>query len=339
MRGAQPPQPPFSRRRLLGAAACLAATPLAAFTPAAHAHHARPHIPRIYMILFRGETAVETGFREWFAENKHAAEFLVRSVDLDASRAPGLLDEARAWHADLIYTWGTPVSVAVAEREFDIPILFTMVSAPIAAGLVRSLASSQRNLTGVSHVVPARLQMNAIRNYRRFDRIGAIFNPNEVNARFAVREMRSEVERNSAEFICRPVPLNDAGQPQPDAIPQLLRELKAQGAQLLYVGPDSFLSANRKLLTETALALGLPVFSAAEVTLRDGRALFGLVAGYRNVGRLTAHKAAQILYHRAKPAALPIETPGSYSYLVNMDVARQLDMMPPARVLQIAEQI
>ena len=60
-----------------------------------------------------------------------------------------------------------------------------------------------------------------------------------------------------------------------------------------------------------------------------GSALFGLAS----------HKAAQILYHRVRPAALPVETPGTYSYLVNMDVARQLGMMPPARVLQFAEQI
>lgn len=323
---------PFTRRRLLGAAACLAALP-------AWAHHARPHIPRVYMILFRGETAVEAGFQQWFADNRYEAEFLVRSVDMDASRVPGLLDEARTWHADLIYTWGTPVTMEVAQREFEIPILFTMVSAPIAAGLVRSMASSQRNLTGVSHVVPAPQQMNAIRNYRRFERIGAIFNPNEVNARVAVREMRTEVERSGAEFICRPVPLDDAGQPRADAIPGVLRQLAELGAQLLYMGPDSFLATHRLLLTETALAMGLPVYSAAEVALRDGRALFGLVAGYTKVGRLTAHKAAQILYHRAKPAAIPIETPGSYSYLVNMDVARQLNMMPPARVLQIAEQL
>jgi putative ABC transport system substrate-binding protein len=332
MPGSQPAS--FRRRRLLVAAGLLAAA-----APAVRAHHARPHVPRVYMILYRGETEVETGFRQWFAEHRLEAEFLARSVDMDAGRVPSLLEEARTWKADLIYTWGTPVSMAVAAAEFDIPILFTMVAAPIAAGLVRNLASSQRNLTGVSHVVPARQQMNAIRNYRHFDRIGAIYNPNEVNARVSVRDMRAEAERAATEFICRPLPLDDKLQPRADAIPGILKEFAELGVQLVYVGPDSFLASQRKLLTETALALGLPVFSAAEVALRDGRALYGLVAGYNIVGRLTAHKAAQILYHRVKPAALPIETPGSYSYLVNMDVARQLGMMPPARVLQIAEQI
>ena len=326
--------PSFRRRRLLGAAALLA--PLAAVGPAASAG---THVPRIYMILFRGETDVEAGFHQWFKDNRLQADFMVRSVEMDASRVPALLEEARAWRADLIYTWGTPVSLAVAAREFDIPVVFTMVSAPIAAGLVQSLASSQRNLTGVSHVVPARQQMSAIRSYRRFDRIGAIFNPNEVNARVAMREMRVEADRVGAEFTPHPVPLDEQGQPRAAAIPEMLQEFAEHKAQLIYIGPDSFIASQRILVTEAALALGLPVFSAAEVALRDGSALFGLVAGYKNVGRLTAHKVAQILYHRVKPSALPIETPGTYSYLVNMDVARQLGMMPPARVLQFAEQI
>jgi len=326
--------PSFRRRRLLGAAALLA--PLAAVGPAASAG---THVPRIYMILFRGETDVEAGFHQWFKDNRLQADFMARSVEMDASRVPALLEEARAWRADLIYTWGTPVSLAVAAREFDIPVVFTMVSAPIAAGLVQSLASSQRNLTGVSHVVPARQQMSAIRSYRRFDRIGAIFNPNEVNARVAMREMRVEAERVGAEFTPHPVPLDEQGQPRAAAIPEMLQEFAERKSQLIYIGPDSFIASQRILVTETALALGLPVFSAAEVALRDGSALFGLVAGYKNVGRLTAHKVAQILYHRVKPSALPIETPGTYSYLVNMDVARQLGMMPPARVLQFAEQI
>ena len=326
--------PSFRRRRLLGAAALLA--PLAAVGPAASAG---THVPRIYMILFRGETDVEAGFHQWFKDNRLQADFMARSVEMDASRVPALLEEARAWRADLIYTWGTPVSLAVAAREFDIPVVFTMVSAPIAAGLVQSLASSQRNLTGVSHVVPARQQMSAIRSYRRFDRIGAIFNPNEVNARVAMREMRVEAERVGAEFTPHPVPLDEQGQPRAAAIPEMLQEFAERKSQLIYIGPDSFIASHRILVTEAALALGLPVFSAAEVALRDGSALFGLVAGYKNVGRLTAHKVAQILYHRVKPSALPIETPGTYSYLVNMDVARQLGMMPPARVLQFAEQI
>ena len=125
------------------AALMAAAAPLSAL-----AHHGQPHIPRIYMILYRGETPVEQGFSEYFADQKLETELIVRNVELDTSRVPALLAEARALGADLIYTWGTPVTLAVAGKEgevnpdvheTEIPIVFTMVAAP-RGGRRRELA-------------------------------------------------------------------------------------------------------------------------------------------------------------------------------------------------------
>jgi putative ABC transport system substrate-binding protein len=185
------------------AALLAAAAPLSAL-----AHHGQPHIPRIYVILYRGETPVEQGFREYLAERKLEAELIVRNVELDASRVPALLAEARALGVDLIY-----------------------------------------------------------------------------------------------------------------------------------IGPDSFLAFHRHLLTQAALDARLPTYAATEVNVRRSRAMFGLVSGYHQLGRLTAHKATQILYHGVRPDAIPIETLGSFSYLVNTDVAAQLGIPLPKSVLQRAELI
>ncbi|WP_050408135.1 ABC transporter substrate-binding protein [Massilia sp. NR 4-1] len=302
---------------------------------------------RVYMILYRGETGVERGFRDYFTLNRIPVEFIIRNVDFDASKVPALIAEARELKVDLVYTYGTAVTMAVAGREgsadparniTNIPIVFTMVAAPQACGIVKSLASSRRNVTGVSHVVPVRQQMNAIRAYRRFERIAALYNPAEPNAVVNMREWRALAAQEHFQLIEKPVPLDDQGKPLAEALPGIIEEL-AQQADLLYLGPDSFLMAHRKQLTEVALAQRLPTFSAVEAGLREGRALFGLVSGYENLGRLAAHKAVQILRHRVKPAALPIETLPRFSYLVNMSVAEELKLYPPAKVLQYAEQI
>ncbi len=329
------------RRTILHSAA--AAVALAAL-PGALAQ-VRP--PRIYMILYRGETGVERGFRDYFTLNHIPAEFIVRNVDFDTSKVPAMIAEAREMKADLVYTYGTAVTMAVAGTEgsidparniTNIPIVFTMVAAPQASGIVKSLASSRRNVTGVSHVVPARQQMNAIRAYRRFERIAALYNPAEPNAVVNMREWRALAAQERFQLIERPVPLDGEGKPVAEVLPGIVEEL-AQQADLLYLGPDSFLMAHRRQLTEVALALRLPTFSAVEAGLREGRALFGLVSGYENLGRLAAHKAVQILRHHVKPSALPIETLPRFSYLVNMSVAEELKLYPPAKVLQYAEQI
>lgn len=307
---------------------------------------APPRRPRIYMILFRGETAVERGFRDYFAVNGIDVELIVRDVALDVGKVPQLVSEARAMRADLIYTWGTPVTLAVAGREgqpnpalnvSDIPIVFTMVASPLGSGLVASLASSHRNLTGACHVVPMAQQLSAIRAYRRFERIAIIYNPAEPNSLQNVKELRAAALREHFLLTEQAVALDGKGQPLADTLPSLVAQVARRDVQLLYIGPDSFLAANRKALTEAALAHKLPTFSATEIPLRDGKALFGLVSGYENVGRLTAHKAAQILLHGVAPAAIPIETLARFSYLVNMSVASELGLYPPLKVINYAE--
>lgn len=330
----------LKRRALLNAAALAACLPPLAGLAAG----ARPY--RIYMILFRGETAVEKGFRHYFEVHRIPVELIVRDVALDVGKVPALVAEARALKADLIYTWGTPVTLAVAGRQgqtdparhvTEIPIVFTMVASPVASGLVTTLASSGRNLTGACHVVPAMQQLNAIRAYRRFDRLAIIYNPAEPNSVLNVRELQAVAAQERFHLDERPVPLDAKGQPMPSALPQMVAQLAADGVQLLYIGPDSFLAAHRKVLTDAALARRLPTFSATEVALRDGKALFGLVSGYENVGRLSAHKAAQILAGGRLPASIPIETLARFSYLVNMSVAAELDLYPPLKVINYAE--
>lgn len=327
------------RRRLLLAGLSMAAAPLRAMD-------ARP--PRIYMILYRGETGVEKGFRDYLRAHGVAAELIVRDVALDVGKVPALLQEARALHVDLIYTWGTPVTLAVAGREdaadptvhvTDIPVLFTMVASPEGSGLVRSRAGSGRNITGACHVVPLAQQLGAMRAYRPYQRVGMVYNPAEPNSLLNLREMRAAAAKDGFLLIERAVPQGDNGQPLPAALPDLLDELARAQAQMLYMGPDSFLSSHRKAYTEAALARRLPTFSATEAAIRDGKALFGLVSGYEHVGRLTAFKAMQILRQGQRPGTIPVETLARFSYLVNMSVAAQLDFYPPLKVINFAELI
>jgi len=299
----------------------------------------------IYMILFRGETEVERGFRNYFAVRGIAATLVVRDIAGELTRIPALIAEARALAVDLIYTWGTSVTLAVvgAQKErnparhvTDIPVVFVMVTSPENAGLVTTRSGGQRNFTGAVHVVPLDRQLVAMRAYRSFSRLAVVFNPAEPNSRQIVTELREAARRERFELIEGIVPLI-AGQPDPAALPALVATLARQKPSLLYLGPDSFLATHRKVFTEAAVAAGLPIFSATERPLRDGKALFGLVSPYENVGQLAARKVEQILRRHIAPQDIAIETLGRFSYIVNMPVASALEFYPPLKVLNYAE--
>lgn len=304
----------------------------------------RPY--RIYMMLYRGVTDVEAGFRNYLASRAIPVELIVRDVAQDISKVPAFIAEARALKADLVYTWGTPVTLAVAGSQqavdagkniTDIPVVFTMVASPEISGLVSKRSSSGRNITGASHVVPIEQQLSAMRAYRPLKKLAVIYNPAEPNSRLNVAELRAASLRERFPLYEQAIPLDDKGQPLVAALPHLVEDISRRDPQLLYLGPDSFIGANCKLITETALNLHLPCFSATEIALRNGKALFGLVSRYEAVGRLTARMAEQILVKKIRPQDIPIETLARFSYLVNMSVAASLDVYPPLKVINYAE--
>lgn len=304
---------------------------------AAAAAEARPY--RIFMALWRGPTEVEKAFADHLRETGVTAELIVRSADQDAKKIPAIVAEIKRLRPDLVYTWGTPTTLGVvgamdevdpARHVTEIPVVFTMVSSPVGSRIVADLASSGRNITGVTHTVPLETQLNAMRSYGPFARLGVIYNPKENNS---VAVANALAELGSAEGFT----LLERTVADPAAIPDLVGELKRDGAQFLYIPADTLIGQHREALTRAAIEAGLPTFAAAELSIRSADALMGLVSRYDQVGRFTAHKARQILIEGKAPAEIPVERLSRFSLIVRMNVARALGYYPPVGLLNFAE--
>lgn len=303
--------------------------------------------PIIMMITWRGRTEVEAGFIAQLREEGIEAEIVWRDADQDVRRVAEIVDEAKRTRPDLVYVWGTPATLAAVGRRgevdpdrhlTDIPVVFTMVAAPVAARLVDASSLSGRNVTGASHVVPVADQLRAMRTYRHFARLGVVYNPAEANSVIIVNALREEAQRQSFTLVEEPLGLVE-GKPDPQDVGPAVTRLAARDPQFLYLGPDSFVGARVAEVTERALGLGLPAFSATEPALRSASALFGLVSRYDNVGRLTARKVARILRDGEPAGRIPVETLSRFSLLIRMDVARRLNVFPPLSMLDYAELI
>lgn len=302
---------------------------------------------RIAMILWRGETEVERGFRNYLAEQGVSIQIEVFNLDRDMSRLPAVLTTLRARPPDLVYAWGTSITLGVAgawdtkesgKYLTGIPILFTMVAAPWATGIAPPSSQPARpNVTGVSHIAPLAAQINAIRSYLPLSKLGIVYNPGETNSLSNVEALRRQAKIQEFTLLEAPVPLGQDGQPSALAIPRLVDKLAAKGAQVLYIGPDSFIGNHRHALTSAGIAKGIPSFTATELEIRDGEAMFGLISRYDMVGRLTAAKAHAILIGRQLPAEIPIETLDRFTYLIHLPVARRLKLYPPLPLLRYAE--
>jgi hypothetical protein len=106
---------------------------------------------RIYAITWRGKTQVEKGLEDYFARQGIAVEFIWRDAEQQAARLADFVAEIKTMRPDLVYTWGTSPTVGIAgpydavdpaKHITNIPILFALVTAPIAAASVASVAKS-----------------------------------------------------------------------------------------------------------------------------------------------------------------------------------------------------
>ena len=332
------------RRRLLaqltGAAALLA-------TGTAPVLMARDNKPfRIYAVTWRGKTQVEVGLEDYFGKQVIAVEFIWRDAEQQPARLAAFINEIRSLRPDLVYTWGTPATLGIAGAHdaadpakyiTDIPLLFALVAAPVAAKVVPSLTRHYRDITGVTHVAALEAQLEAIRTYRPFSRLGVLYNAAERNSMVTIEGLRQLATRQSFQLVEQTFDRNADGKVLPTNIDEKVRALKQGGAQWLYLGPDTFLFSHVEQVAATAMKQRLPTFSSTEAALNlRAPILSGLVSSYYTIGQFAGHKAEQILTKKIRARDIPIETLSRYSFIVRIDVAIKLDILPPIALFNLA---
>lgn len=305
--------------------------------------HAAPRPFRIYMVTWRGITDVERGFQGYLAEHGVPVEYVWRDAAQERYRLREFAREARDMHPDLVYTWGTPATLGMAgtfdaPNALGVPLVFALVADPVGSRIVPRLAAPGRDVTGVFHVAPAAAQIQAIRAYRSFRKLGVLYNPAEANSVAVVRALGEELRRGGNELAEARFATNASGEPLADGVEDRVEGLRQAGAEWLYLGPDTFLYTQLARVAAAAQAQRLPTFATTESLIGSpAPVLAGLVSRYREVGAFAAYKAQQILEHRAAARELPVETLTRFSFVVRVAVARALDFLPPVTLFNYAE--
>ena len=321
---------------------------LAAVLAVALASAAAAETKRIYGIFYEGCEHVCEGFKAALADSGFDAELVVRDIAMDKSVLPRAVEEARALPADLVLTYGTSVTLGtigtLANADDprylnDIPAVFTMVADPFGSNIAAGFDGSGRpNVAGTFNRVPEAVNIEVIRQYdRSFGKLGLLYNNDEANSVAKRNEIAGIAPSLGIELVALELDPGNPGQPDPATIAERLAELRKHGVRWVYLGSSSFLSRNGAAFTEAAVENGLAVVSPYESMVRDHKALLSIAAREEDVGRLAAEQTLRILRDGVTPGDLPIVRATEFAYVVNMDVARQLNLFPPFAFMQAAE--
>ena len=301
---------------------------------------------RIFGVVWRGETEVEAGFRSYLDQRGIPYEFTIRNLNLDRGNAPPIVEEIRQAKPDLVYTWGTGTTTSIVGKAQtdepdkyvrDIPSIFVLVAYPQEAGIVESYESTGRGTTGVAFLAPVEAQLNSILAYMPIKKLAAIYDSKSSNSRINIAQMSEAAPKLGIEFLALPVPLNENEKSDASMLDDLIWQAKEEGAEMLYMGPDSLLTRNSDLYTSTAIAAGLPTFASTQAPLKNSRAMFGLVTDYHTLGKLAGVQAERILVGDERPEDLPVARLDRFKLWVNIDVVHEIDMFPPINLISIAD--
>ena len=79
------------------------------------------------------------------------------------------------------------------------------------------------------------------------------------------------------------------------------------------------------------------MLSPYEQLVRNEKALVSVAARYYDVGRLAGAQAERILVEGIRPGDLPVVRMTEFAVVINLAVAKSLNLFPPMDLLQIAE--
>jgi len=203
---------------------------------------------------------------------------------------------------DMIIAIATPSAMSAfsATLEEDIPVIFSAISNPLAAGLVETLENPQSGATGTSDALNLEGQLTMIRAIMpEAERIGVLFTTGEVNSVNHLALFEELAPQFGFTVVSQGV--TDASE-----VATGINALIAQGIDLLNNFTDNNVVNNIATVIRATDEAGIPVFGSESEQV----ALYGCVAAesidYVALGIETGLMAAAVLSGEADIMTLPV---------------------------------
>ncbi len=234
--------------------------------------------------------------------------------------------------ADLICGIATPSAQAcyTAAQPAGIPVVFSAVSDPVAAQLVKGPNQAGDNITGTSDALPLEKQLKLIRALLPdAKKLGILYNTSEVNSESQINVLKTLVPQYGFELVTVGV---NAAADIPMAADNILGKVDC-----LNNLTDNLVVSNLQIILDKANARGIPVFGSEEEQVKNGCiACEGI--DYFNLGVQTGQMAAKILNGTAV-SDIPFETIKDSKPFINSAVMEKLNVALPADYKDLATDV
>ncbi|HDR8909336.1 TPA: ABC transporter substrate-binding protein [Burkholderia multivorans] len=213
---------------------------------------------------------------------------------------------------DVIVAIATPAAQAVVAATKSVPVVYSGVTDPVAAQLVKGWGPSGTNVTGVSDKLPLDRQVALIKRVvPKAKTVGMVYNPGEANSVVVVKELKEILTKQG-------MTLKEAAAPRTVDIGPAAKSLIGK-VDVIYTNTDNNVVSAYEALVKVANEAKIPLVAGdTDSVKRGGIAALGI--NYGDLGRQTGKVVARILKGE-KPGAIASETSSNLELFVNTGAA------------------
>ena len=231
---------------------------------------------------------------------------------------------------DVLVGIATPTAQALAASTRSIPVVFTAVTDPVGAKLVKDMDKPTRNVTGLSDLSPVAQHVALMQELLpEMKSIGVVFNPGEANAVALVQLLRAAAEEKGLTVV--------EGTALKSADVQSAAQIVAAKADVIYAPTDNTVASAIDGLVNAGNQAKTPIVGASTTYIENG-ALAALGFDYYQVGVQTADYVDALLKGK-KVADLPVKVAKGSDLALNQKAADKLGITFPSSMIERATTI
>lgn len=276
------------------------------------------------------KNGIVAGFKTAGYEDGKNVIFDFQNAQGDSSTNVAIAQKFANSDYDLFISITTPSSQALANLIKTKPIVFSAVSDPISAGLLKSEDTPGGNITGTKDVALHKESLDLIKKiYPNVKKVGIIYNPGESNSQFGITQTKNYADTIGIEVITAPA--NNTND-----ILGAARSIASKIDVFLMTADNTVLSGQESLI-KVALETEKPLIAYEQSGVEKG-ALAAIGTNYEKLGERAAEMAVSIIMGK-NPANMPVVGVMDANLFLNSATAQKIGITFSQDLIGQAKQI
>jgi putative tryptophan/tyrosine transport system substrate-binding protein len=257
-------------------------------------------------------------------------KFIYENAGGNLTTAVKIADSFARDKPSVIVPISTPSARTVVAATIDVPVVFTAVTDPLGANLVRDMDRPGGNVTGVSDLAPVTKQIELIKQITPLARkIGVLFNPHEMNSYTIVRLMKTTAMGVNMTIVEAPAPKSSDVQAAAKSL--------VGKADVIFVPTDNTIVSMLDFVIKVGVENRIPVYAGDIDAVKSG-AIAAIGFDYYSVGWQTGNIVVRILKGE-RAGAIPVEVVEETRLYVNPTAAAKMGVTIPEHVISQADKV